>query len=193
MRNARRPKKCATLWTYVQDRLSRLMKDPSLIPEVRPQHFAAVGTIQRRGSIGTRRSRRFHSNCRLWSSPGWRGTALQSGSPRDGARRASLWRAPRVSFRTQSGGCAAFRQGQPLMSGRFASITADLLARKGTAMPSAIVAKPVLDWAAPVRAFAPSKAEPEPMMRIPSPRQRTSWPPRRRALLAQNPDRSFRS
>jgi chromosome partitioning protein len=38
--------KCASakevrdLWTYVQDRLSRLMKDPSLIPEVRPQHFA---------------------------------------------------------------------------------------------------------------------------------------------------------
>jgi hypothetical protein len=50
------------------------------------------------------------------------------------------------------------------MSGRFASITADLLARKGTAMPSAIAAKPVLDWAAPVRAFAPSKAVPEPMM-----------------------------
>jgi chromosome partitioning protein len=38
--------KCASakevrdLWTYVQDRLSRLMKDPTLIPEVRPQHFA---------------------------------------------------------------------------------------------------------------------------------------------------------
>jgi chromosome partitioning protein len=38
--------KCASakevrdLWTYVQDRLSRLMKDPTLIPEIRPQHFA---------------------------------------------------------------------------------------------------------------------------------------------------------
>ena len=38
--------KCASakevrdLWTYVQDRLSRLMKDPTLIPDVRPQHFA---------------------------------------------------------------------------------------------------------------------------------------------------------
>jgi chromosome partitioning protein len=38
--------KCASakevrdLWTYVQDRLSRLMKDPTLIPEMRPQHFA---------------------------------------------------------------------------------------------------------------------------------------------------------
>jgi hypothetical protein len=38
--------KCASakevrdLWTYVQDRLSRLMKDPTLLPEMRPQHFA---------------------------------------------------------------------------------------------------------------------------------------------------------
>lgn len=38
--------KCASakevrdLWTYVQDRLSRLMKDPTLIPETKPTHFA---------------------------------------------------------------------------------------------------------------------------------------------------------
>ena len=35
------------------------------------------------------------------------------------------------------------------MSGKFASITADLLARKGGAVPSAIVGKPLIDWAAP--------------------------------------------
>ena len=38
--------KCASakevrdLWIYIQDRLSRLMKDPTFIPEMRPQHFA---------------------------------------------------------------------------------------------------------------------------------------------------------
>lgn len=38
--------KCASakevrdLWTYIQDRLSRLMKDPTFIPEVKPTHFA---------------------------------------------------------------------------------------------------------------------------------------------------------
>ncbi|MGA9795104.1 MAG: hypothetical protein WBQ17_06155 [Rhizomicrobium sp.] len=41
------------------------------------------------------------------------------------------------------------------MSGRFATITADLLARKGAAMPSAVVAKPLLDWTAPVQHWAP--------------------------------------
>jgi hypothetical protein len=41
------------------------------------------------------------------------------------------------------------------MSGKFASITADLLARKGTAMPSAIAAKSAIDWTAPVEYFAP--------------------------------------
>jgi hypothetical protein len=41
------------------------------------------------------------------------------------------------------------------MSGRFASITADLLARKGTAMPSAVAAKPLLNWTAPVQHLAP--------------------------------------
>ena len=43
------------------------------------------------------------------------------------------------------------------MSGKFASITADLLARKGGAAPSAIVAKPLLDWGAPMPQFAPAK------------------------------------
>ena len=43
------------------------------------------------------------------------------------------------------------------MSGKFASITADLLARKGTAAPSAIVAKPLLDWTAPVQHLAPGR------------------------------------
>lgn len=33
-------KEVRDLWIYVQDRLSRLMKDPTLIPETRPQHFA---------------------------------------------------------------------------------------------------------------------------------------------------------
>lgn len=41
------------------------------------------------------------------------------------------------------------------MSGRFASITADILARKGTAMPSAIAAKSSLDWMAPVQHLPP--------------------------------------
>ena len=31
------------LWIYVQDRLSRLMKDPTLIPEIKPQHLAVNG------------------------------------------------------------------------------------------------------------------------------------------------------
>lgn len=50
------------------------------------------------------------------------------------------------------------------MSGKFASITADLLARKGTAMPSAVAAKPALDWMAPVQYLAMPKParEPEP-------------------------------
>src|SRR5581483_895042 len=30
------------LWIYVQDRLSRLMHDPKLVPEFRPQHFAVA-------------------------------------------------------------------------------------------------------------------------------------------------------
>lgn len=33
-------KEVRDLWTYIQDRLSRLMHDPKLIPEIRPQHFA---------------------------------------------------------------------------------------------------------------------------------------------------------
>jgi hypothetical protein len=39
------------------------------------------------------------------------------------------------------------------MSGKFASITADLLARKGGAVPSAIVGKPLIDWAASAPQF----------------------------------------
>ncbi len=48
------------------------------------------------------------------------------------------------------------------MSGRFASITADLLARKGTAMPSAVAAKSSLDWTAAMPHFAAGKPEREP-------------------------------
>lgn len=50
---------------------------------------------------------------------------------------------------------------------RFASITADLLARKGEAIPSP-VAKPVLDWHAPLRmnGFRPEHA-PAPMPMAP--------------------------
>ena len=33
-------KEVRDLWTYIQDRLSRLMHDPKLIPEIRPPHFA---------------------------------------------------------------------------------------------------------------------------------------------------------
>jgi hypothetical protein len=45
------------------------------------------------------------------------------------------------------------------MSGKFASITADLLARKGTATPSAVVGKPAIDWTASVQYFtAPKQA-----------------------------------
>ncbi|HEY1837797.1 MAG: ParA family protein [Rhizomicrobium sp.] len=33
-------KEVRDLWTYVQDRLSRLVRDPTLIPENKPQHFA---------------------------------------------------------------------------------------------------------------------------------------------------------
>jgi len=33
-------KEVADLWIYVQDRLSRLMHDPALAPEARPEHFA---------------------------------------------------------------------------------------------------------------------------------------------------------
>lgn len=44
------------------------------------------------------------------------------------------------------------------MSGKFASITADLLARKGTAVPSAVVAKPLIDWNA--QHFAAVRSEP---------------------------------
>jgi chromosome partitioning protein len=33
-------KEVRELWIYIQDRLSRLMHDPKLIPEFRPQHFA---------------------------------------------------------------------------------------------------------------------------------------------------------
>lgn len=32
-------KEIVELWTYVQERLSRLMKDPALMPEARPAHF----------------------------------------------------------------------------------------------------------------------------------------------------------
>jgi hypothetical protein len=48
------------------------------------------------------------------------------------------------------------------MSGKFASITADLLARKGGAVPSAVVAKPSIDWSAPVQHLAASRPEPLP-------------------------------
>lgn len=48
------------------------------------------------------------------------------------------------------------------MSGRFASITADLLARKGTAMPSAVAAKPAIDWTAPIQYFNAPKTAHEP-------------------------------
>jgi hypothetical protein len=50
------------------------------------------------------------------------------------------------------------------MSAKFASITADLLARKGGAVPSAFIAKPSLDWSVPVRHFVPGKPahDPEP-------------------------------
>jgi hypothetical protein len=46
------------------------------------------------------------------------------------------------------------------MSGKFASITADLLARKGGAVPSAIVAKPLLDWTVPPQQYAHVADEP---------------------------------
>ncbi len=36
-------KEVRDLWIYVQDRLSRLMHDPKLVPEFRPQHFAVAG------------------------------------------------------------------------------------------------------------------------------------------------------
>jgi chromosome partitioning protein len=36
-------KEITDLWTYVQDRLSRIVGDRSLIPEVRPQHFSLAG------------------------------------------------------------------------------------------------------------------------------------------------------
>lgn len=49
------------------------------------------------------------------------------------------------------------------MSGKFASITADLLARKGTAVPSAIVAKPLFEWTAPAQSFMPIRPAHEPM------------------------------
>jgi hypothetical protein len=45
------------------------------------------------------------------------------------------------------------------MSGKFASITADLLARKGTAVPSAVVAKSLIDWNVPVQHLAAGKPE----------------------------------
>jgi hypothetical protein len=41
------------------------------------------------------------------------------------------------------------------MSAKFASITADLLARKGGAVPSVIAGKPLIDWNAPVQPFTP--------------------------------------
>jgi hypothetical protein len=49
------------------------------------------------------------------------------------------------------------------MSAKFASITADLLARKGGAVPSAFIAKPLLDWTAPVQHRAPNKLAFEPL------------------------------
>jgi hypothetical protein len=48
------------------------------------------------------------------------------------------------------------------MSGKFASITADLLARKGTAVPSAVAAKSMLDWISSGQDFAPPKPIPDP-------------------------------
>jgi hypothetical protein len=45
------------------------------------------------------------------------------------------------------------------MSGKFASITAELLARKGGAVPSAIVAKPLLDWIAPVQTLPSARLQ----------------------------------
>jgi chromosome partitioning protein len=33
-------KEISELWLYIQDRLARLMKDTSLIPDIRPQHFS---------------------------------------------------------------------------------------------------------------------------------------------------------
>src|SRR5690349_4135703 len=33
-------KEITELWLYIQDRLSRIVKDPSLLPEVKPQHLA---------------------------------------------------------------------------------------------------------------------------------------------------------
>lgn len=50
------------------------------------------------------------------------------------------------------------------MSGKFASITADLLARKGTAIPSAIAAKPLVDWTAPVQHLVANRPAPEHVM-----------------------------
>jgi len=36
-------KEVSDLWIYIQDRLSRIVGDRSLIPEVRPQHFSLAG------------------------------------------------------------------------------------------------------------------------------------------------------
>ncbi len=108
--------KCASakevrdLWTYVQDRLSRLMKDPSLIPEVRPQHFA-VSALSNGEEASAPTVEEIAIELPPLAEP-WdgRGMALQSGSPRDGARRIipRFGERPRVSFRTESGDAAHF-------------------------------------------------------------------------------------
>lgn len=38
-------KEVRELWTYVQDRLARLAKDPAFAPEIRPQHFAVSSLL----------------------------------------------------------------------------------------------------------------------------------------------------
>jgi hypothetical protein len=38
--NSQSAKEISDLWSYIQDRLSRIVRDPKLLPEIKPGHLA---------------------------------------------------------------------------------------------------------------------------------------------------------